>query len=472
MSDKKITPVILCGGSGSRLWPVSRASFPKQLFGFGAQTSLLQDTITRVSSSEFNAPIVITNNEYRFLVAEQIAALDSEAQIILEPISRDSCAAIIAGAKLAQQHDPEGVVLVLAADHAMPDMEGFLTHVRAGIAAAQAGHIVTFGIHPTAPSVSYGYLRAGEEIPGSAPARHLDAFVEKPDSTTAQSYLDQGYLWNSGNFMFRASTFLDEARKLAPAIAAPAEEAVAKASVDLDFIRLDQSAFERAEALSVDYAVMEKTSRAAVIPSDFAWSDVGAWNAIWELAPKDEAGNVSHGDGLFHNARNSYINSPHALTAVLGLEDVVVINTRDALLVAHRDHAQDVKKIVGTLKQNQRSEAVEHKRTYRPWGDYEQIDEGHRYQVKRISVKPGGKLSLQSHKHRAEHWVVVTGTARVTVDERVEDLGPNQSTYIPLGAIHRLENPGDVVLELIEVQSGSYLGEDDIIRYEDVYNRE
>ena len=467
-----VVPVILCGGSGSRLWPASRESYPKQFLSFSGEKTLFQETVERVGGSEFDArPIVITGSDYRFLVAEQLRALGREADIVLEPGRRDSAAAVAAAAAIAVRRDPEALVIVLAADHAMPDRESFVAHVRRGRAAAEAGRIVTFGIRPTQPATGYGYIRPGAELAATPGVNAIDAFVEKPDAATAERYVAEGYLWNSGNFLFRANVFLDELTRLEPTIVGPVVEAVDKAARDLDFLRLDPPTFMSAKSMSVDYAVMEKTKLAAVVPSDFAWSDVGAWSAVWDLAAKDEAGNAAEGDAVFMKSSGCYVQSHGLLTAVVGLEDVVVVTSRDAVLVAARDKAEDVKKLVAELAQQKRSEATEHLRVYRPWGAYERIDMGRRYQVKRITVNPGCKLSLQSHFHRSEHWVVVSGTARVTVDDEVKVLTENQSVYIPLGAVHRMENPGRIPLELIEVQSGSYTGEDDIVRYEDVYNR-
>ncbi len=465
-----IVPVILCGGSGSRLWPASRDSYPKQFLAFTGDDSLFQDTLKRVRGPDFDAPVIVTGADYRFLVAEQMRAANVKGDIVLEPFRRDSCAAIAAAARLAVARDPQALVLVLAADHAMPDVASFLDHVVTGRAAAEAGRIVTFGIKPSRPATGYGYIRPGPALaqPGVAA---IAAFVEKPDAPTAERYVADGYLWNSGNFLFRASVFLDELDGLAPEIGRPVAEAVEKAARDLDFLRLDPEAFGRAVSKSVDYAVMEKTARAAVVPSDFAWSDVGAWNAIWDLAEKDADGNAARGEAAFLDAENCYVHSPGRLTTVVGLRDVVVVTTRDAVLVVDRAQAEKVKALVARLTAAGRKEATEHVKVYRPWGSYESIDDGSRHQVKRISVNPGSKLSLQSHFHRAEHWVVVSGTARVTVGEKETVLGENQSVYIPLGEVHRLENPGRIPLDLIEVQVGSYLGEDDIVRYEDVYNR-
>lgn len=466
-----IVPTILCGGSGSRLWPASRDSYPKQFLALTGQESLFQDTLARVVGDGFAKPIIVTGADYRFLVAEQARLRGQTVDIVLEPLRRDSCAAIAAAAELAVKRDPNAVLLVLAADHAMPDPDSFRAHVARGLPAAEAGRIVTFGIRPTAPATGYGYIQPGAELDGFAGVHAIAAFVEKPDRATAETYVASGHLWNSGNFLFSAQVFLDELAALQPDIAGPVKEAVEKAKRDLDFLRLDEAAFGRSISKSVDYAVMEKTTRAAVVPSDFAWSDIGAWNAIWELATKDADGNAGQGDAVFYASQNCYVHAPDVLTAVVGLKDVVVVTTRDAVLVADRARSEDVKKLVAELSKSGRKEAVEHLRAYRPWGALEAIDAGKRYQVKRITVNPGGKLSLQSHIHRSEHWVVVSGTARITVGEETRLLGENQSIYIPLGMKHRLENPGRIPLELIEVQSGAYLAEDDIIRHDDVYGR-
>jgi mannose-1-phosphate guanylyltransferase/mannose-6-phosphate isomerase len=469
--SKKIIPVVMCGGAGSRLWPASREAFPKQLLTFGSGKSLLQETLARVTGEAYGEAIIITGQDHRFLVAEQARIGHPNADIVLEPARRDSCAAVAAACALAVARDPEAIVFVLAADHAISDPASFNAHVQRGLKAAEAGHLVTFGIKPDRPATGYGYIRPGAALGEAGQAHAIAAFVEKPDAATAERYLREGYLWNSGNFLFRARSFLDELARLAPDIHGTVMEAVAGASRDLDFLRLEPEAFLRTRADSIDFAVMEKTKLAAVVPSDFPWSDIGAWSAVWELAQKDADGNASHGDGVFHAAQGSYIHSPHVLTAVVGLENVVVVTTRDAVLVVDKARSEEVKQLVARLSGMGRKEASEHLRCYRPWGDYEQIDRGGRYQVKRITVKAGGKLSLQSHVHRAEHWVVVKGTAKVTIDDTEQMVQENQSVYIPLGAVHRLENPGRIPVEMIEVQSGSYLGEDDIIRYEDIYNR-
>ena len=413
-----IVPVVLCGGSGSRLWPASRDSFPKQFLAFTGENSLFQDTLKRVGGAGFGAPVVVTGQDYRFLVAEQMRAARIAGDIVLEPFRRDSCAAIAAAARLVIARDPKALMLVLAADHAIPDVAGFLAHVRRGAAAAEADRIVTFGIRPSRPATGYGYIRPGEPL--SQPGVHaIAAFVEKPDEPTAERYVAEGCLWNSGNFLFRASVFLHELDRLAPEIGRPVADAVARASRDLDFLRLDSEAFGRAVSKSVDYAVMEKTALAAVVPSDFGWSDVGAWNAIWDLAEKDADGNAARGDAAFLAAKNCYVHSPERLTAVVGVEDVVVVSSRDAVLVVARDQAEKVKGLVARLAADGRKEATSHLKVYRPWGSYDSIDAGPRHQVKRITVDPGCKLSLQSHFHRAEHWVVVSGTARITIDDSV-----------------------------------------------------
>jgi mannose-1-phosphate guanylyltransferase / mannose-6-phosphate isomerase len=471
---KTIIPVILCGGAGSRLWPASRETFPKQLCAFNGERSLLQATLDRVAGEAFAAPIIVTSHEHRFLVAEQLrgSACADGGDIMLEPLRRDSCAAIAAAAFHAITRDEEALLLVLAADHAIPDTAAFVDHVMRGVRAALEGHLVTFGVRPRHAATGYGYISPGAAIPGADGVHRVASFVEKPDGETALRYVEQGYLWNSGNFLFQAKAFLQELEALEPQIHGPIAKAVSGASRDLDFLRLEAEAFAGARSISVDYAVMQRTARAAVVPSDFQWSDIGSWSAVWDEAIKDDRGNAAQGDAVFHDCSNAYVHSQHMLTAVVGLDDVAVITTRDAVLVTAKARAEGVKQLVADLVKQGRREATEHTRSYRPWGDYEQIDRGTRYQVKRITVKPGGKLSLQSHVHRAEHWIVVSGTARVTVGETVHLLTENQSIYIPLGAIHRMENPGQIPLELIEVQSGSYLGEDDIIRYEDVYNRQ
>lgn len=466
-----IIPAVLCGGAGSRLWPASRETYPKQLFAFGGGCSLLQDTLSRVLGAGYDKPIIVTGNDYRFLVAEQALALDADADIVIEPHRRDSCAAIAAAAMVAVKRDPDAVLLVLAADHAIPDIKRFQSHIERGLAAARIGRIVTFGMQPSHAATGYGYLRPGPPIDGTSGVRELAAFVEKPDETTARRYVAEGYLWNSGNFLFRAGVFLCELERLAPDIYGCVQSAVDLAQRDLDFLRLDHEAFTKARAISVDYAVMEKTALSAVVPSDFAWSDIGSWAAVWDLAPKDEDRNATTGECIFLDARNNYVYSPDVLTAVVGLDDIVAVVTRDAVLIGAKSRSEEVKVLVSQLAKAGRREVVEHLRSYRPWGLYNSLDVGDRFQVKRIIVKPNGKLSLQRHYHRAEHWVVVRGTAEITIGEATHIVHENESIYIPIGAAHRLANPGRIPLEVIEVQTGSYLGEDDIVRLDDIYKR-
>lgn len=473
---QQITPVILCGGAGTRLWPASRESFPKQFLTFGdtasgGARSLLQQTLLRACGPSFARPVVITGNDMRFLVAEQIRALGIEADILIEPARRNSTAAIMAGAFHAAARDPGATLLVLASDHMIADADAFRAAAEAALPAAKAGRLVVFGITPTAPETGYGYIEPGETLAQLAPALGVRRFVEKPDRASAEAYLAAGYLWNSGNFLFTAEAIIAACRTHAPDIAFAVQAAVRDGRSDLDFLRLEPAHFSAARSISIDYAIMEKAAGLAVLPVSYGWSDVGSWQAAWELAEKDAAGNAGFGDARFFNASNSYAYTTGPLTVVSGVEDVVVVATRDAVMVTRRQDAQSVKDVVAALAAEKRIEATEHLQNFRPWGNYMQIDRGSRYQVKRITVKPGGILSLQSHLHRSEHWVVVHGTARVTIDDTVRLVGENQSIYVPLGARHRMENPGHVPLELIEVQSGSYLGEDDITRYEDLYGR-
>ncbi|MGH6769079.1 MAG: mannose-1-phosphate guanylyltransferase/mannose-6-phosphate isomerase [Xanthobacteraceae bacterium] len=465
-----IIPLIMCGGAGTRLWPASREGRPKQFLQLVGPRSTFQDTVRRVSDSAlFARPIVITNRQYRFLVADQLAEIEAEADILLEPIRRDSGPAIAAGAAFAQRRGGDAVMLVLAADHVVNDAAAFVEACRAAQPLAEEGRIVTFGVRPTEPTTEYGYIRLGAALGHCSHA--VEKFVEKPDAPTAQRYIAEGYLWNSGNFMFRSDHFLAEYRRFEPASAAAVVEAVDKSSTDLGFVLLDSDAFARAKALSVDYAIMERTARAAVLPVSFDWSDVGSWCAVWKLAAKDAAGNAAQGQTLFLDACNCYVASDKALVAMLGVDNLVVVASEDAILVAHRDRAADLKRAVAQLKETAPSVTKDHLKVYRPWGSYQALDQGNRYQVKRIIVKPKSRLSLQKHHHRAEHWVVVRGTARVTIEDDVKMLHENESIYIPIGAMHRLENPGKIDLELIEVQSGSYLGEDDIVRFDDDYHR-
>jgi mannose-1-phosphate guanylyltransferase/mannose-6-phosphate isomerase len=467
-----IIPVIMAGGAGTRLWPASRETMPKQFIPLFSKRSSFQDTLARVSdSSVFAKPIVLTHTNFRFLAAEQAREIGTSVEIVLEPERRDSAPAVAVAATLAFNQAPGTIVLMLAADHAMPDTAEFHRACRAAETASAAGYIVTFGVVPTGPATSYGYLKPGKDLEHGG-AKALAAFVEKPDLATAERYCADGYLWNSGNFLFRADIMRDEIARLQPAIGKAASASVAGASRDLDFLRLAPEPFNEAPRISIDYAVMEKTNKAAVLPVSFPWSDVGSWEALWRLSDKDDRGNAVSGPAHVVDASNVLVRSETGiLTAVVGVDDVMVVSTGDAVLVTSRAKVEHVKALVDRLKAEGHREAIEHRRIYRPWGYYQGIDLGGRYQVKRIVVKPGGRLSLQKHFHRAEHWVVVHGTAEVTIDETVKIVQENQSVYLPLGCVHRLVNPGKIPLELIEVQVGSYLGEDDIVRLEDVYNR-
>ncbi len=496
--------VLLSGGSGTRLWPLSREAYPKQFLPLVGTCTMLQDTWRRVAALVDGPPIVVANEVHRFLAAEQLRVVGVEqAAILLEPEGRNTAPAIAAAALQAVADGDDPVLLVLPSDHVVRDGGAFRDAVRRARPSAEAGALVTFGIVPTAPETGFGYLqgegarldpqppglagRAGRSEADDAAPRKAGAphdarndangiqrvlrFVEKPDAATAQAYLDAGgYYWNSGMFLFRASSYLEELERFRPDILAAVRRACKQARRDGDFIRLDAAAFAASPADSIDYAVMERTERAMVLPVDIGWSDVGSWTALWEASEHDADGNAHHGDVIAVDSRNSYVHA-RRLVALVGVDDLVVVETDDAVLVAHKDRVQQVKDVVSRLKSDQRSHAVLHREVHRPWGSYDSVDVGDGFQVKRIKVKPGARLSLQSHRHRAEHWVVVRGTARITRDDEVFDLGANQSAYIPIGARHRLENPAGEMLELIEVQSGSYLGEDDIVRYEDVYGR-
>lgn len=468
--DKRIIPLIMCGGAGTRLWPASREVRPKQFLPLFGTRSTFQDTLLRVSDGAlFDRPIVITNTSYRFMVLEQLAEIGIEADVILEPMRRDSGPAIAAGAVFAQARAKEAVVLALAADHVVQDNAAFVAACREGLAAASTGRIVTFGVKPERPATEYGYISPGEVISGTVHA--VARFVEKPDAVKAADYVNSGYFWNSGNFMFPAALLLDEYRRIDAASVEAVSNAVARAGRDLGFVTLEPTAFGAAKAISIDYAVMEKTARAAVVPVSCGWSDVGSWRAVWELSDKDAQGNAAHGTAVFEDSRNCNVTSDHALVALEGVDDLVVVATADAVLVSRQQDANGLKRLVTKLKTVAPKVTEEHLKVHRPWGSYQSVDNGARHQVKRIVVKPGGRLSLQKHHHRAEHWIVVRGAARVTVDETVKTVHENESIYIPMGAVHRLENPGKIMLELIEVQTGSYLGEDDIIRIEDDYQR-
>ncbi|PTW55705.1 mannose-1-phosphate guanylyltransferase/mannose-6-phosphate isomerase [Breoghania corrubedonensis] len=467
-----IHPCILSGGSGSRLWPLSRKAYPKQFLKIFGDESLFQKTCRRVAAEGFSAPLVISNQDHRFLCGEQMAEAGlAGGRIVLEPQGRNTAAPAAVATLLVEENDPDGLILMLPSDHLITDEAAFLAAVKAGETAAAQGRIVTFGIRPSEPNTGYGYIHLGEA--GAEAVRDVRAFVEKPDLDRAQGYLaDGGYVWNAGIFLFSARTMKAAFEAHAPDILKGARAALDGAAADLDFLRLEATAFAEIENISFDYAIMERAANVACVPMDPGWSDLGSWSAVREVFPADENGNAALGDALFFDTRDSFVYSADASVAVLGLSDVLVVNTRDALLVAHKDKAQDVKKIVERLEAENRREAIEHKRVYRPWGWYEGLSDGARFQVKCIMVKPGAQLSLQSHVHRAEHWVVVSGTAEVTIDGEVRLVSENQSAYIPLAARHRLANPGKIPTTLIEVQSGSYLGEDDIIRYEDIYGRE
>lgn len=471
-------PVILSGGSGTRLWPLSRSSYPKQFLPITEEKTLFQLTLERISKlnqelANFQNPIIVTNENHRFIVAEQLRQQKIAAQILLEPIARNTAPAIAAAAELALSHGEDPVLLILAADHVIEQQEAFNQAVAVGLSAAKSGKLVTFGIVPTAPETGYGYIKSQNKIEQTQLQSYPVAqFVEKPNFETAQQYLADGsYLWNGGMFMFKASTYLQELEKFNPTILKNAKNAIRESKNDLDFVRLDKASFEQCPEDSIDYAVMEKTEHAVVVPLNANWNDVGAWNSVWEVSDKDENGNSIRGDVITHDTHNSLIHAETRLVSTLGIENVIVIETADAVLVADQSKVQDIKKIVEKLKSAQRFEVDQHRKVYRPWGSYDSINSGSRYQVKCIVVNPGQKLSLQMHHHRAEHWIVVNGTAKVRKGDETILLTENQSIYIPLGETHALENPGKVPLELIEVQSGSYLGEDDIVRFEDVYGR-
>jgi mannose-1-phosphate guanylyltransferase / mannose-6-phosphate isomerase len=468
--SKRIIPLIMSGGAGTRLWPASREVRPKQFLPLFGARSTFQETLLRVSDgSLFERPIIVTNVAYRFIVLEQLAEIGLEADVLLEPMRRDSGPAIAAGAAFAQARDKDAVVLALAADHVVGDMPAFLAACREGLAAAESGRIVTFGVPPERPATEYGYIEPGENVSGQV--RAVATFVEKPDRATAERYIQAGYLWNSGNFMFQAIVLLDEYRKVDATSLQSVVESVAKAERDLGFIILNADAFAAARPISIDYAVMEKTALAAVVPVSCGWSDVGSWRAVWELSEKDQQGNAARGTTVFEDSRNCNVVTDHALVALEGVDDLVVVATQDAVLVSRQQDANGLKRLVAKLKTAAPEVTEAHIRVHRPWGSYQSVDNGDRHQVKRIVVKPGQRLSLQKHYHRSEHWIVVRGTAHVTVNENVTTVHENESIYIPMGAVHRLENPGKILLELIEVQTGSYLGEDDIIRLEDDYRR-
>jgi mannose-1-phosphate guanylyltransferase len=466
-------PIIMSGGNGSRLWPLSRQLNPKQFLPLAnASMSMLQSTITRIHGLDADLPWLICNEEHRFLAAEQLRTMGMESSpILLEPAGRNTAPAVALAALRACAGGNDPVLLILAADHLIEDQAAFNQSVKSALPYAEAGKLVNFGVVPTHPETGYGYIQKGQPD-GNTGGYQVKSFVEKPDIETAKDYIASGdFFWNSGMFMFRASRYLEELEKFRPDILDACRRAIAHCEQDMHFTRVDRDAFMACPSDSIDYAVMEKTADAIMVPLNAGWSDIGSWSALWDVSPKDQSGNVLKGDVISHDSRNNYVHADHRLVATIGLDDLVVVETKDAVLVAHRSRAQEVKGIVDQLKLDGRCEHLNHREVYRPWGVYDSIDNGQRYQVKRITVKPGAKLSVQMHHHRAEHWIVVSGTARVTNGEETYMVTENQSTYIPIGQVHSLENPGMIALELIEVQSGSYLGEDDIVRFADDYGR-
>ena len=468
-----IYPVILSGGSGTRLWPMSRTSMPKQFLGLASKLSLLQETALRAVATCDGPATFVCNEEHRFLLAEQIRTISVSARaIVLEPIGRNTAPAVTVAALGLIEDDPDAVLIVMPSDHVVRNVPEFTSAVHKAAAAAMQGHLVTFGIHADRPETGYGYIQAGRALHDCPGCHRITAFLEKPDLPTAQKYIaSRGYYWNSGMFLFKARVYLDEIKRLCPQMYDLCEEALKDGSGDHDFVRLHSESFRRCPSDSIDYVLMEKTDLGAVIPVDMGWSDVGSWSALWDINEKSAGENVLRGDVYTEDTANTYISAESRFVAAVGVDDLVIIETVDAVLVASKDKAQNVKQVVEHLKAHGRHEHASHRRVSRPWGTYESVDHGDRFQVKRITVNPGAKLSLQMHHHRAEHWVVVRGTARVTRGEEHLLISENESTYIPLGTAHRLENPGKVPLELIEVQSGAYLGEDDIVRLEDVYGR-
>ena len=467
-----VFPVILSGGAGTRLWPLSREMYPKQLLALTSRYTMLQDTALRLAGiAGARAPIVVCNEAHRFTVAEQLHALDLEpSAILLEPAGRNTAPAVALAALKAQELDADATMVGAPADHVIRDARAFQLAADVAAELAQSGKLVTFGVVAHSPETGYGYIRRGA---GQGPAYPVAQFIEKPPLDVAQQFVASGdYFWNSGMFVFKASRYLRELAAFAPDILEAATAAYRAAKVDLDFVRIDKAAFDACRSESIDYAVMEKTQDAVVLPLDAGWSDVGSWSSLFDALPSDEDGNVLQGDVLVHDTRDCFVHSTSRLVTAVGMDDHIIVETKDAVLVAPKERVQDVKELVAKLKKAGRSEYAWHREVYRPWGSYDSIDDGDRFQVKRLSLKPGGILSLQMHHHRAEHWIVVQGTARVTCGDKTFLLSENESTYVPIGAAHRIENPGKVPLHIVEVRSGTYLGEDDIVRYEDAYGRE
>jgi mannose-1-phosphate guanylyltransferase/mannose-6-phosphate isomerase len=467
----KLIPVILSGGAGTRLWPLSREMYPKQLLSLTSKHTMLQDTAMRLAAiAGAIPPIVVCNEAHRFTVAEQLRALDMQpSAILLEPAGRNTAPAVALAALKALSIDPDATLVVAPADHVIRDARKFQQAAEVAVALAQHDKLITFGIVAHSPETGYGYIRRGE---GAGPAYPVAQFIEKPPLDVAQQYVATGdYYWNSGMFVFKASQYLAELSSLAPDILAACTAAFQTAKTDLDFIRIDKTEFIKCRSESIDYAVMEKTRDALVLPLDVGWSDVGSWSSLFDVLPADEEGNVLQGDVMIHDTHDCYVHSTSRLVAAVGMEDHIIVETKDAILVAPKDRVQDVKDLVAKLKKSGRTESALHREVFRPWGSYDSVDSGERFQVKRLTVKPGAVLSLQMHHHRAEHWIVVQGAARITRNDETFLLAENESTFIPVGATHRIENPGKVPLHIIEVQSGSYLGEDDIVRFEDNYGR-
>lgn len=462
-----ICVVVMAGGSGTRLWPVSRAKRPKQFLKLYGESTMLQSTFSRLDELKIDSAITICNEEHRFFVAEQLREINQKSKIILEPFGKNTAPAI-ALASFIQEKDP--LLLVLSADHLIEDKKAFTKAIESAIPLAEKGKLVTFGINPSSPNTGYGYIKKGESIKNGF---FVESFEEKPTEAVAQNYLDSGlYFWNSGMFLFKSSKFLKELQKFEPSIYKFTQSAIEKHTEDLDFIRIDKDEFSNCPSTSIDYAIMEHTKDAVVVPMNAQWNDIGSWSSIWDVSAKDSNKNAVLGDVIAHKTSNSYIRSENGLVATAGINDLVIISTKEVFLVADKKNVQDISEIVSKLKEKNRPEWELHREVHRPWGKYDSIDSGHRYQVKRITVNPGAKLSVQKHHHRSEHWIVVKGSAKVTKGDEIFELSVDESTYIPLGTIHALENSGDDVLELIEVQTGGYLGEDDIVRYEDIYGRE